>query len=169
MLGPAYRNQNQVPEQEIFGAQHISSQTAIGFSEPTNDFGESVLHRQSRGAVVLGSPVASAASVVPTGVVNQNASVHYNINGFTPLFEDEQKFNERELAKQETREISDYPYGNLPAQYDILRRLYVAFRNTIDVEDSAKVAAKFADGSYSELAYHEACWAVMVGLTPGFC
>jgi hypothetical protein len=132
--------------------------TASGFGEPAR-------YGKSQGAVVPNSSVAPAALVNPNSIANQRDPLGYVDGRFIPLFKDENAFNKRKAAMEEKREISDYPREDPAAISDILKRLYDAFRNTVGVKDSATVTAKFEDNSYSEEAYHEACWAVMVSST----
>jgi hypothetical protein len=132
--------------------------TAGGFSEPAR-------HGKSQEVVVPNSSVAPETSVNPNGIADQRAPFGYVDGRFILLFKDEDAFNKRKAAKEGKRETSDYPSEDPAAISDILRRLYDAFRNTVGVKDSATVIAKFEDNSYSEEAYHEACWAVMVSST----
>jgi hypothetical protein len=146
-----------------------------GFLAPTpalstaSGFGEPARHGKSQGADVPNSSVTPAALVNPNGIADQRAPFGYVDGRFIPLFKDENAFNKRKAAMEKKREISDYPSEDPAAISDILKRLYDAFRNTVGVKDSATVIAKFEDNSYSEEAYHEACWAVMVSSTLWLC
>jgi hypothetical protein len=129
-----------------------------------NGFGRLGLDEQSRGAAVGPNALANPnIAVDPHAVVDHNAAIDPNPNGeFIPLFFDEKAFNVRKAAREANRKKSDYPYNDLVAQHKILGRLYEAIRNTIGVDDSAKVATKFADDSIPDAAIHATCWEVMV-------
>jgi hypothetical protein len=158
--GPQQANQ-----QHLLNRHSMLSRQRQVLPPTVNGFGELVLHEQSRGAAV-----GSNILVDPHTVVDPNATLDPNPNGgFIPLFLDEKAFNERKAAREADREISDYPRDNLPAQHRILARIYEAIRNTTGVEDSEKVAAKFADNSIPDAAIHEMCWDVMVSHTPQTC
>jgi len=130
----------------MFAWRHLLLPTTV------NGFGGLILDEQSRGA-----------AVGPNALVNPNTVIDHNLNGgFIPLFLDEKAFNVRKEAREANRKKSDYPYDDLVAQHKILGRLYEAIRNTIGVDDSAKVAAKFADNSIPDAAIHATCWEVMV-------
>jgi hypothetical protein len=131
-----------------------------------NGFGGLVLHEQSEGAAVDPNTLVDPnAAADPHPVVDPNDTVDPNPNGgFVPLFIDEKAFKERKAAREARREISDYPRDDIAAQHKILARLYEAIRNTIGVEDSGRVAAKFADNSIPDAVIHEMCWDVMASL-----
>lgn len=139
--------------------------------QTVNGFGGLVLDEKSRGAAVFPNALVDPnVAVDPRAVVDHNPAVNLNPNGgFIPLFLDEEAFNERKRARKADRKKSDYPHNDLATQHKILARLYEAIRNTRDVEDSDKVAAKFADDSIPDADIHATCWEVMVSLFPQTC
>jgi hypothetical protein len=144
-----------------------------------NGFGGLVLNEQSRVAAANQNTFVDLnVAVDPHTVINPNAAIDLNHNGavglnhngeFIQLFFDEKAFKERKRAQQADRKKSDYPYSDINAQHKIIGCLYEAIRNTTEVEDSDKVAAKFADDSIPEEEIHRTCWEVMVRLFPQTC
>lgn len=153
--------------------QYVDNLLAQTPAFPTgNGFGEPAWDEQSQGVVVPVSPVAVATLVNPDDIVDNSRTKPFGyINGnFIPLFENEDKYNQRNAVNEVKRiECPTYPRGDEVALHDILRRLYEAFRNTIGVKESVAVTSHFMDKTYSDETIHEACWAVLVSLISQFC
>jgi hypothetical protein len=161
----------QANQQLIWNENPMLLQKGCVLPPTVNGFGGIVLGEQSQGAAADTNVLVDLnVAVDPHAVVGHNTAIDPNPNGgFIPLFLDEKAFNERNAAREADRKKSDYPYDDLAAQHKILGRLYEAIRNTIDVDDSEKVSAKFANDSIPDAAIHAACWEVMVSLFPKTC